>query len=170
MAQAKQEIFYKLIQPGQLICINVLGICNEGHLPAEEAQVEIHTPPGLILENYNLPRGVYDESTGIWTIGTLYPGEKFEGPKTPSFCYRVAEYTDAEGNPVDIETYEGLLEDLRSGDCFVPYNWYPMLSNGPCPDCNPHDDAYCITVDGLTCCEVEDCITGGELNCQVITL
>jgi hypothetical protein len=172
-----KEINKGFISANDPICISIEGICNQSHNIMSDVIVNISTPLGLEFVSANLPRGIYDETTGIWTIGDMYVMEEFSGDKTPTFCYRVSDCTDIDGNPLDDATvasiedgsYTGVLDDLRTGDCFIPYIWNVSIETPGCIDCNPNDNSYCIIVDGISCCEVKECITSGKLNCQLLT-
>lgn len=158
------------IKPGDQFCIEIIGIRNNSSKASGDVEVSVPVPPGLELLSYTIPKGYYNEDTKIWRIGKLYPGEILEGENTPQFCYKVLEYTDSEGAALDIEEHEGFLSDVYTGDCFVPFRWdVEIYSLDECVDCNPTDNTYCITVTGVSCCEVKNCIESSTINCELLT-
>lgn len=150
-----QKVNYEttFIKCGDTICIDVVGIRNKNKKVANNVTVEVKTPKGLEFIADSLPKGVYVEATGIWTVGTLLPGEEL----TPGqFCYRVSEEVLPEGD---------------TGDCYVPFVWNIKIDAG-CEECNPEDNDYCITYKGLTCCEVVNCVDktleNSTLDCSLL--
>lgn len=136
----KPPIILDFIKCGDTIHIPIENICNLSKVPATGVEVYFDTPSGLTFLTANLPQGSYDEVTGIWTIGTLYPGQVLTPDAT--IFYQV--------------------ED----DCLAPFRWDITIgSTDACEECL-ENNSYCVKVDGLTCCDVKECITQGDLVCE----
>lgn len=147
-----QKVNYEatFIKCGDIICIDIVNVRNKNKKVATNVTVEVLTPKGLNFLADSLPKGAYDESNGIWTVGTLLPGEVLSPGQ---FCYTVS---------------DEVLPEKESGDCFAPFIWNVKIDAG-CEECNPEDNDYCITYKGLTCCEIKHCIEAGDLNCENLT-
>jgi len=127
------EINIGLYKNTTAFCVPINNIkITEGNQPVGDVKVEITIPTGVTFTHANITRGTYDSTDPalhVWNIGTLQPGETLNGET----CFTVAD------------------------SCEGPFEFPLVLSSGSCATCCGNDED-CITITGISCCEVLACI------------
>jgi len=98
-----------------------------------DVSVVLTIPAGLALDSYDLDKGTYNVGTTTWELGSVLP--------TPTG------YVEA--------TFTFIVTD----DCPMPYSILFTLNTGStCDDCFTITE-YTVNVSGVSCCQVQGCIT-----------
>lgn len=93
------------------------------------ATLTVTLPSGLSLTEPTVPKGEWNPSTFVWTIGGLHPGQYLE----TGFTFTVTE------------------------DCDQPYQIvFTLETDTTCGD-ECFDEEYCVTVNGVSCCQLFEC-------------
>jgi len=77
-----------------------------------------------------VPRGTFNEGTGVWSLGSVLAGESL----TPEFSFKIQ-------------------DDCPGEEFVVTFT----VSSNAC-DCNFENNEFEITIEGTSCCEINSCI------------
>lgn len=131
MANVYQDLSF--FENGDVVCIALTGdfaVKNNGPGIASNVSLTITVPTGLAFAAgmSSVDRGVLDEGTGIWTIGSLVAGETVDA----SFCFEITD------------------------DCQGPYTVQMDLTADEC-DCVLGNNSVCYILKGTSCCDIQNC-------------
>lgn len=117
-----------LICQGMEISIPLENIRNKSdQYTANDVIVDVSVPPGVVYSRHNLPRGTYDPVTNVWDVGSLAP----------------------------LESLTGEVLFYVTNDCLGKYKFkYTVGTTNNCADPDTSDNAVCVLVSGLSCCQI----------------
>lgn len=127
---SQKTIEKTLICPGTKLSLPLENIKNNETFTVNNIEVSVVVPDGVTLDSVNLPRGTYNSVSGIWSIGSMAPGETLFG--------------------------ELIFEVID--DCLAPFKFTYQVGVTGTDYCETDgtNNGGCVLFTGLTCCEITE--------------
>jgi len=132
--EVKNIGFYQIGDTFQILLNTVNNSCK--NRITDEITMTITLPPGIALDSYDVPKGVFSILDNTWTLESILPLTTVEG----LFTFRI-------------------LEDCHSSFLIK----FDIEVENSCNDCFQTPN-YCVDVRGLSCCSLLPCLEGLVVN------
>lgn len=121
------------VQNGNTIILPIAGVRNNGTKVVTGVQVQIEAlPDGLEYVDHSFPKGTFDSETLVWNVGVLNVGESIAGQLTLAIM----------------------------DSCELPFKVEAEIVSSASCETDTSDNTACWTIEGISCCDVQECAGG----------